>query len=137
MTGPYKINGVPLRRVNQRYVIATSTAIDLGGVNIPSNLTDSYFRRPERAHHEKDGDGFFAQDAEKAPNPSPYTRTDFSDDFLTFLQQERKLDDHRIADQKTVDSQLLTIIKGTPNLRAYLNAKFSLKRGQAPHQLKF
>lgn len=29
VTGPFKVNGVPLKRVNQAYVIATSTRLDL------------------------------------------------------------------------------------------------------------
>src|SRR4051812_14298851 len=33
VTGPFKINGVPLRRVNARYVIATSQKVDLKGVD--------------------------------------------------------------------------------------------------------
>ena len=33
VTGPFKINGVPLRRVNARYVIATSQKVDLSGVD--------------------------------------------------------------------------------------------------------
>ena len=33
VTGPFKINGVPLRRVNARYVIATSLKVDLKGVD--------------------------------------------------------------------------------------------------------
>merc|ERR1712072_1308846 len=33
VTGPFKINGVPLRRVNARYVIATSTSVDVKGLD--------------------------------------------------------------------------------------------------------
>lgn len=47
--GPFKLNGVPLRRVNQQYVIATSTRLDISKVNVPANLNDVYFRRDKKA----------------------------------------------------------------------------------------
>ena len=34
ITGPFKINGVPLRRVNQAYVIATSTKVALPAIDL-------------------------------------------------------------------------------------------------------
>jgi large subunit ribosomal protein L6e len=38
------VNGVPLRRVNQRYVIATSTKVDLTGVDVAA-IDDAFFAR--------------------------------------------------------------------------------------------
>lgn len=43
VTGPYKVNGVPLRRVNQAYVIASSTKVDLGDFKVCFFL---HFKRP-------------------------------------------------------------------------------------------
>lgn len=34
VTGPFKVNGVPLRRVNQAYVIATSTKVDIASLSV-------------------------------------------------------------------------------------------------------
>ena len=43
VTGPYAINGVPLKRVNPAYVIATSTNVSVDGV--ACNVDDSFFKR--------------------------------------------------------------------------------------------
>jgi len=48
VTGPYKINGVPLRRVNQAYVIATSTSVDVKGVNV-NDVNDAYFKHEAKS----------------------------------------------------------------------------------------
>merc|ERR1719195_1557827 len=65
VTGPFAINGVPLRRVNQRYCIATSTKVDLKGADC-SFATDAYFAREAAAKKKKkDESGFFAAGAKK------------------------------------------------------------------------
>jgi large subunit ribosomal protein L6e len=43
VTGPYAVNGVPLKRVNPAYVISTSTKVSLDGVN--ANVDDAWFKR--------------------------------------------------------------------------------------------
>merc|ERR1712190_587449 len=47
VTGPYAVNGVPLRRVNQKYCIATSTKVDLKGSDYGS-ISDTYFAREDK-----------------------------------------------------------------------------------------
>ena len=46
VTGPYAVNGVPLKRVNPAYVIATSTKVSLEGVN--AHIDDTFFKRETR-----------------------------------------------------------------------------------------
>jgi len=47
VTGPFRINGVPLRRVNQAYVIATSTKIDFEGITVCTNFLERGFLQPD------------------------------------------------------------------------------------------
>ena len=49
MSGPYALNGCPLRRVNQRYLLATKTKVDVSGVAIPEHVNDAYFKRAAAA----------------------------------------------------------------------------------------
>ena len=62
ISGPFKVNGVPLRRVNQAYVIGTSTKVDISAVNVDS-FGDKYFAK-EAQKKKKKGEGEFFE-AEK------------------------------------------------------------------------
>ncbi len=43
VTGPYKLNGVPLKRVNQAYVIPTKTSVGLGSIKHLDTIGDDSF----------------------------------------------------------------------------------------------
>ncbi|XP_057950833.1 large ribosomal subunit protein eL6-like [Malania oleifera] len=114
VTGPFKINGVPLRRVSQSYVIATSTKVGISGVNV-EKFNDKYFAKQAEKKKKKGESEFF--EAEKEEKNA--------------LPQEKK------DDQKAVDTPLIKSIEGVPDLKAYLGARFSLKAGMKPHELVF
>jgi large subunit ribosomal protein L6e len=113
VSGPYKINGVPLRRVNQAYVIATSTKCDVSKVDV-SSITDDYFSRAKDDKKEGESE-FFAGDAPKAAVVS----------------------DQRKADQAKVDAVLEKVVKSTDMLEGYLAAHFSLTSSDKPHKMQF
>jgi large subunit ribosomal protein L6e len=64
ITGPFKINGVPLRRVNSRYVIATTTKVDLKGVDdktLEKISEPNYFTKEKKSEKAKTEEAFFKQ----------------------------------------------------------------------------
>eukprot|EP01084_Bolivina_argentea_P216605 367939_1 len=113
VTGPFKLNGVPLRRMNQAYVIATSTKVDLpAGFSVPDSVNDEFFKRP-------------------STNATSAEDRFWNGDDVPAVE----IDADRKALQKSVDTQLISAIP--KDMQLYLKARFSLSNGQYPHNLAF
>mmetsp|Transcript_29398 Transcript_29398/g.87256 ORF Transcript_29398/g.87256 Transcript_29398/m.87256 type:complete len:177 (-) Transcript_29398:56-586(-) len=109
VTGPYAVNGVPLRRVNQRFCIATSTKVSVTAGDF-ATVNDTYFARA--AKKDKKGATPFAAGAEKSE-----------------MSKEKK------DGQKKMDA---SVVKGLgADVKSYLKARFSLSAKMYPHELKF
>merc|ERR1711972_1251791 len=109
VTGPYKVNGVPLRRVPQSYVIATQTKIDISAVNV--DIDADMFKRQKKA---KAASEMFEESAEG------YS-----------VSEERK------SLQEQVDESILAEISKEPQLRKYMEQLFTLRKKQFPHEMVF
>jgi large subunit ribosomal protein L6e len=59
VTGPYKINGVPLRRMNPAYLLVTSTRVPLEG-KVHESIEDKYFAKAKEAKKPEE-EKFFAE----------------------------------------------------------------------------
>lgn len=110
VSGPYSVNGVPLRRVNPRQCIATTTKVDVSKVDV-SAIDDSYFAK--KAGEKSFGEAAFLAKSAKA-----------------------EVDPKKKEMQKKVDTALLAAIKD-PLLKKFLKAKFALSNGDKPHEMKF
>jgi large subunit ribosomal protein L6e len=100
--------------VNQTYVIATSTKVDISGVNV-KRFDDEYFAREKK---------------EKAKKTE-------GELFETEKEASKSLPDYKKDDQKVVDAALIKAIEAVPDLKTYLGARFSLRDGDKPHEMVF
>lgn len=119
VTGPYAINGCPLRRINQVYVIATKTKLDISSVSLPETLNDAYFNRQKQDHK---------------------NRKKESGEIFAKTKEEYKVSEQRKKDQEIVDKQLLDVLKKLPQknlMKGYMRSMFSLKNKQYPHVMVF
>lgn len=114
VTGPYKLNGVPLKRVNAAYVIPTRTKVNLGNVPTLDSVNDAFFKKVEV---KKDGKAAAFFEDPKA-------------------KKERITENRRNA-QNNVDTEILKAVKAVPQLNAYLSNRFALKNGDRPHAMTF
>ena len=112
VTGPYKYNGVPLKRVNAAYVLPTNTTIKIEG-KVADTINDDFFKRVDiKRDSEKD---FFVEDKEKKER----------------ITEERK------KAQNDVDTQVKKAVDAVPMMKEYLRNRFALKSGDKPHLMKF
>merc|ERR1712146_345952 len=99
-SGPYKVNGVPLRRVNARYVIATSTKLNIGSPDL-KKFNDAYF-----------------------------TETKKKNAGVELGDKKEAVPAARKADQKAVDAAIEKAIGKDAVLKKYLRSKFAVQRSE-------
>ncbi|KAI9829823.1 MAG: hypothetical protein M1826_005400 [Phylliscum demangeonii] len=119
VTGPFKVNNVPLRRFNARYVIATSAKVDLATIDkttMERVTSEGYLSQKKDKKSTKGEEEFFAQGEKR---------------------QKRKIPAQLIEDQKTIDKALISTIKKEPSMIHYLGSSFSLRKGDRPHEMKW
>ena len=112
VTGPYKYNGVPLKRVNAAYVLPTNTKLNVNA-EIAKDVNDKFFSKVEIAREKQED---FFEDAKK--------------------KQDRITEDRKKM-QNDVDTVVKKAVDEVPMMKEYLRNRFALKNGDKPHLMKF
>ena len=116
VTGPYKLNGVPLKRVNQAYVLPTKTRVNLAAVPGLDKVNDEFFAKKVAVKRNTTKLADFVEDPAK---------------------KRERITEERRNSQNTVDTEVLKSVRSVPLLKEYLQNRFSLKNGDKPHLLNY
>ena len=112
VTGPYKYNGVPLKRVNAAYVLPTNTKLKIDA-EAAKDVKDVFFKKVK------------------------FERTKEED----FFEDDKKKSARVTEDRKKMQNQVDTVVKKAvdevPMMKEYLRNRFALKNGDKPHLMKF
>ncbi|CAG9580637.1 putative 60S ribosomal protein L6 [Leishmania major strain Friedlin] len=128
VSGPMKYNGVPIRRIDSRYVIATSTTVDISSVDT-APITAEVFQRP-KAEKPTKSEGDFMGDKQKAKAEKAAKKT-------SKAGKKTLVSDARAQLQKKIDAALIAAIKKDAQGKekaGYLRSVFTVKPGDAPHR---
>ena len=112
VTGPYKYNGVPLKRINAAYVLPTNTKLNINE-DVAKNVNDKIFSRVT-IERKKEED--FFEDNEK---------------------KKGRITEDRKNLQNEVDTVVKKAVDEVPMMKEYLRNRFALKNGDKPHLMKF
>ena len=112
VTGPYKYNGVPLKRVNAAYVLPTNTKLNVNA-EVAKDVNDDYFKKVD-IPREKQED-FFEDEKKK----------------------KDRITENRKKMQNDVDTSVKKAVDEVPMMKEYLRNRFALKNGDKPHLMKF
>ena len=113
VTGPYKYNGVPLKRVNAAYVLPTNTKLKVD---------------------EKVAEGIKEKDFFKRVNIEIKEEKDF---FVEEKTKKERVTEERKKAQNDIDTQVKKAVDEVPMMKEYLRNRFVLKNGDKPHLMKF
>ena len=118
VTGPYAVNGVPLKRVNAAYVINTSAKVSLAGVN--ANVDNSFFKKQKK---------FKANELKNASEAKTKKVEESKNAEMAWRKEAKNV-------QKNIDDKLLQNIKAVEHMKGYLSTRFTLYSNSRPHEMK-
>ena len=161
VTGPYRANGVPAKRCNQAYCIATSSKVPPPSPPLPlpppspplplpppsplphlASLTLAPSPRSSKVDVSKVDlkgwtDADFGRKKEKAAAAAKKRKRGDGEEFFAEDEKKEIVSPEKVAKQKALDDVVMPAVEKVPMMAKYLKSLFSLSKADMPHKMKF